>query len=96
MTTSPQSNTVATRVTGGTSAVNIKSGPGRLVRIVVHTSAAGTITIRDALTDTTPVLGVVTCVASVGPLVLDMDIPFTVGLRVTPSSGTLDFSVVYK
>ena len=77
------------------SAVNVKSGPGILHRITVNTSAAGTITVRDALTDTTPIIAVVTTVASVGPVSIEFNVPFTVGLRVTPSA-TMDITVVYS
>lgn len=77
------------------SAVNVKAGPGILKRITVNTSAAGTITVRDALTDTTPVIAVITTVASVGPVTIEFDLPFTVGLRVTPSA-TMDITVVYS
>jgi hypothetical protein len=82
-----------TRITG-TSATNCKAGPGILRRITVNTSAAGTITVRDALTDTTPIIAVITCVASVGPTVVEFDVPFAVGLRVT-ASAVMDITVVY-
>lgn len=76
-------------------AANVKAGPGRLHRITINTSASGTITVRDALTDTTPIMAVVTTVASVGPVTIEFDAPFTVGLRVTPSA-TMDITVVYS
>ncbi len=78
-----------------TGTTTVKKGVGTLKRIVVNTSAAGTITVEDAITDTTPVIAVITCVASVGPVVVDFDLDFSTGLTVK-LSATMDITVVYN
>lgn len=80
-------------LTTGTNTV--KLGNGVLRSIMINTSAAGTITVEDALTDTTPVIAVITCVAAVGPTQLKYDLKFTTGL-IVKLSATMDLTVVYE
>lgn len=88
-----QENYAYAHYTSGSNSV--KKGPGVLKAIIIGTSAAGTITIEDAQTDTTPVIAVLTAVASVGPVVVEFNTKFQTGLFVK-LSATMDVTVVYE
>ena len=86
-----------THMTTGTTTL-IKTGPGILHSIVVNTGvASATIEIDDALTHTSPVVGILTCQATtVGqPFTATYDIQFNTGLSIT-TSGATDITIVWK
>lgn len=80
-------------LTSGTNTV--KKGPSTLVGLVVNTPAAGTITIEDAASDTTPVVAVITLAGDETPFALGFGIQLTYGLTVK-LSATMDVTVVYE
>lgn len=68
----------------------IKTGPGTLHSIVVNTTAAGSIKVEDALTDTTPVIA--TLKASIAEGTYLYDVVFTTGLNIV-TAGSSDITV---
>ena len=68
----------------------IKTGKGILHSIVVNTTAAGTIKIEDALTDTTPSIGILK--ASVAEGTYLYDVSFLTGLNIV-TAGASDITV---
>jgi hypothetical protein len=86
-----------THMTSATTTL-VKTGPGVLHAIVVNTGvASATIEFDDALTHTSPVIGIITCQAStVGqPVSCVYDVSFTTGLSIT-TSGATDITIVWR
>jgi hypothetical protein len=77
----------------------IKTGPGTLHAVVCNTPVgSGVIEIDDALTHTTPVVGIITfpaTILSIGQIPYTYDISFAIGLSIT-TTGTMDLTVVWK
>ncbi len=78
-----------TNITSATTTL-VKTGAGVLHSIVVNTTAAGSIKIEDALTDTTPLIG--TLKASVAEGTYLYDVEFTTGLNIV-TAGASDITV---
>lgn len=86
-----------THMTSATTAL-VKTGPGILHAIVVNTGvASATIEFDDALTHTSPVIGIITCQASTvgNPVSAIYDVAFSTGLSIT-TSGATDLTIVWK
>lgn len=80
----------------GQSTTLIKTGAGFLHSITFNKPVAtGTVTIDDALTATTPTLGIVTTPASPMPVTLIYDIPFATGLTIVTGVADQDLTVSY-
>jgi hypothetical protein len=61
--------------------------------------ASATIEFDDALSHTTPVIGIVTLpstITSAIPISLEYDIQFSTGLSITVGTATVDITVVWK
>lgn len=88
-----------TRVTTAATTL-VKTGPGVLHAIVVNKpGASATIEADDALTNTTPVIGIVTLpatITSMAPFTMTYDVAFTIGLSVTVGTATVDATIVWK
>lgn len=78
----------------------VKTGPGILHSIIINThGASATIEFDDALTHTSPVMGIITCpgtITSAIPIALEYDVQFSTGLSVTTGTATLDATIVWK
>jgi len=70
----------------------VKTGAGRLNRILVNTTAAGTITIYDNTAGSGTVIGVMK--ASIVENSYLFNIPFNIGLTIV-TAGASDLTVVY-
>ena len=74
----------------------VKTGRGRLRRIVVNTPVASeTIGLIDGTTGTTVNVGQLTTTADLKPFYIDFNIIFMNGLRIV-TSGTSDITVVFE
>lgn len=82
----------------GTGTTLVKTGAGVLRAIVVNKPVAGTIEADDALTNTTPVIGIMTVgtVTAMPPFNVTYDVAFATGLSVTIGTGAMDVTVVWK
>lgn len=78
----------------------IKTGAGILHSIIVNSHAASaTIEFDDALTHTSPVIGIITLpstITAVIPISLEYDVQFSTGLSVTTGTANADITVVWK
>ncbi len=86
-----------TRVTTAATTL-VKTGPGVLHAIVVNKpTSTATIEADDAITNTTPVIGILGAfAASIAPFQLIYDVAFTTGLSVTVGTATVDATIVWK
>lgn len=86
-----------TRVTTAATTL-VKTGPGVLHAIVVNKpTSTATIEADDALTNTTPVIGILGAfAASIAPFSLTYDVAFSTGLSVTVGTATVDATIVWK
>ena len=81
----------------GQSTTLVKTGAGLLHSITFNRPVAtGTAKIADALTDTTPVLGLITTPANPMPVTLIYDIRFTTGLTIVTGTANQDITVAYS
>jgi len=71
----------------------VSSGPTRLIRIVVNTTTASTITVVDNTTGTTPTVATIAASVAIGS-VLYYGVRLTTGLRVI-TAGASDITVVW-
>jgi len=78
----------------------IKTGAGILHSIIINSHAASaTIEMDDALTHTSPVIGIVTLpstITAVIPIALEYDVQFSTGLSITTGVAAPDITVVWK
>lgn len=78
----------------------IKTGAGILHSIIVNSHAAScTIEMDDALTHTSPVIGIITLpstITAVIPISLEYDVQFSTGLSITTGVANPDITVVWK
>ena len=78
----------------------VKTGPGILHSIIINThGASATVEFDDALTHTSPVMGIITCPSTITgaiPIALEYDVLFSTGLSVTTGTATLDATIVWK
>lgn len=73
----------------------VVTGPGRLVRIIFNTPiASSTVKLIDNTSGSTANMGTITNTTDVKPYALQLDIPFSTGLRVI-ASGNDDFTLIY-
>lgn len=83
----------------GAATTQVKSGPGRLIGIMVNKPvASSTITVIDNTSGTTANLGIVTNTTEVKPYFVSYGndgIKFSTGLRIV-TSGADDITVVYE
>ncbi len=86
-----------TRVTTAATTL-VKTGPGVLHAVIVNKpTATATIELDDALTNTTPIIGLLAAfAASIAPFSLIYDVAFTTGLSVTVGVATVDATIVWK
>lgn len=86
-----------TRVTTAATTL-VKTGPGILHAIVVNKpTSTGTIEADDALTNTTPIIGILGAfAASIAPFTVVYDVAFSTGLSVTVAVATVDATIVWK
>ena len=86
-----------TRVTTAATTL-VKTGPGVLHAIVVNKpTSTATIEADDALTNTTPVIGILGAfAASIAPFTVVYDVAFSTGLSVTVGVATVDATIVWK
>lgn len=86
-----------TRVTSAATTL-VKTGPGILHAIVVNKpTSTATIEADDALTNTTPIIGILGAfAASIAPFTVVYDVAFTTGLSVTVGVATVDATIVWK
>lgn len=80
-----------TNITTATT-TQVKSGPGRLIRIVLNETTDGAITIIDNTSGSTPVIGVIG--TTTAPTYLYYGVKFQTGLRVT-TAGASDVTIVW-
>lgn len=74
----------------------VKTGAGLLHSITFNKpTATGTVKINDALTDTTPTMGLITTPSSPMPVTLIYDIVFTTGLTIVTGTATQDITISY-
>lgn len=78
----------------------IKTGAGILHSIIINSHAASaTVEMDDALTHTSPVIGIITMpstITAVIPIALEYDVQFSTGLSVTTGTANPDITVVWK
>lgn len=86
-----------TRVTTAAT-TQVKTGPGILHAIVVNKpTSTATIEADDALSNTSPVIGILGAfAASIAPFTVVYDVAFTTGLSVTVGVATVDATIVWK
>src|SRR6266571_4717443 len=86
-----------TRVTTAATTL-VKTGPGVLHAVIVNKpTATATIELDDAITNTTPIIGLLAAfAASIAPFSLIYDVAFTTGLSVTVGTATVDATIVWK
>lgn len=86
-----------TRVTTAATTL-VKTGPGILHAIVVNKpTSTATIEVDDALTNTTPIIGILGAfAASIAPFTVVYDVAFSTGLSVTVGVATVDATIVWK
>lgn len=88
-----------TRVTTAATTL-VKAGPGILHSVCINKlGASATIELDDALTNTTPIIGIITLPATITAItgfVLDYDVQFNTGLSVTVGTATVDATIVWK
>jgi hypothetical protein len=85
----------STRITTATT-TQVKSGPSRLVRIVVAVPVStGTIGIVDNTSGTTVTHGVITSTADLKPYVIELDVKMSNGIRIVTTQSQ-DVLVVYE
>jgi hypothetical protein len=82
----------------GTGTTLVKTGPGILHAIVINTPVAGTLEADDALTNTTPVIGILTVgtATAMPPFSVPYDVAFTTGLTIKITTGAMDATIVWK
>lgn len=74
----------------------VKTGAGLLHSITFNKpTATGTVKINDALTDTTPTMGLITTPASPIPVTLIYDVVFTTGLTIVTGTANQDITISY-
>lgn len=73
---------------------NIKSGAGKLKKLIVNNSAIGTITLYDSLTGTGTIIAVI-AIAGTIPFSIDYDLNFSIGLTYVSVSSPGDFTITY-
>lgn len=75
----------------------VKTGPGSIRSICVNTPvAAGTVTVDDALTATTPTMGIITTpAAAANPYCVQYNASFTTGLTIV-TVGAQDVTVSFQ
>lgn len=76
----------------------VKTGPGILHAIVVNTPVAGTIEADDALTNTTPVIAILTIgtATAMAPFSAIYDVEFSTGLTIKITTGASDVTIVWR
>lgn len=80
----------------GAATTQVKTGRGRLRRIVLNKPvASATIKLIDGTSGTTANLGTITNTTDVKPYFLDFNLIFSQGLRIV-TSGADDITVVYE
>lgn len=82
----------------GTGTTLVKTGPGILHAITVNTPVAGTLEADDALTNTTPVIAILTVgtATAMPPFGVPYDVAFTTGLTIKITTGAMDATIVWK
>lgn len=70
-----------------TTTTQVATGAGQLIRIIVGTTAAGSILIIDNTSGSTPLIG--TIVASIPEKSIEFGINFANGLRITTAANSL-------
>lgn len=76
----------------------IKTGPGILHAIVINTPVAGTLEADDALTNTAPVIAIITIgtATAMAPFSAIYDVAFSTGLTIKITTGAMDATIVWK
>ena len=82
----------------GTGTTLIKTGAGVLHSIVINTPVAGTLEADDALTNTTPVIAILTIgtATAMAPFSSIYDVAFSTGLTIKITTGAMDATIVWK
>lgn len=74
----------------------VKTGAGVLHSITFNKPVAtGTVEVDDALTNTTPIIGLITTPANPMPVTLIYDVAFSTGLSITTATAAQDITVAY-
>jgi len=74
----------------------VKTGAGFLHSITFNNPVStGTVKIDDAITDTTPIIGITTTPASPQPYTVLYDIEFTVGLTIVTGTASQNITVSF-
>jgi hypothetical protein len=86
-----------TRVTTAATTL-VKTGPGILHAVIVNKpTATATIELDDALTNTTPIIGIMLMpTTAANPFTVVYDVAFSTGLSVTVAIATVDATIVWK
>lgn len=83
-----------------TGTTQVKIGSGILHSIIINAhGASATIEFDDALSHTTPVIGIITLPSTISgaiPISLEYDIQLSTGLSVTIGTATVDITIVWK
>lgn len=76
----------------------VKTGPGILHAIVINTPVAGTLEADDALTNTAPVIAIITIgtATAMAPFSAIYDVAFSTGLTIKITTGAMDATIVWK
>lgn len=76
----------------------VKTGPGILHAIVINTPVAGTLEADDALTNTAPVIAIITIgtATAMAPFSAIYDVAFATGLTIKITTGAMDATIVWK
>ena len=77
-----------------TGATTLRTTGGVLHSITVNTPAAGSITVADAVSGTTPAIAIITPTSTLGTGTYLFDVGFNTGLTVT-LGATMDVTVAY-
>lgn len=78
-----------------TAGTTIKTGAGRLRKVVVNTPAAGSsVTLYDNTAASGAIIAVISTAAFLGEI--EYDLPFSTGLEIVIAGGAPDITVVYR
>lgn len=81
---------------GAVAGVVAKHGSGTLIRVINNDpTAAGTLSLYDALTETNPIASMAWSVHT-APTSIDYGIPFTTGLTYTTTGSGTDVTIVFE
>ena len=91
----PETDSHILHISGGAATYNVKSGPGKLHKIIYNNTSGTTVTIYDNTAASGLIIGIITTAqAALGPW--EYDAEFEVGLTIVTTGNNLDATVVFE